>query len=103
MAKSFDDELLRWLREVPLARALEAMQVHVAIDRTYVPVKDARSERWIVTTRGSTSELLVTGVKWYDVRLQCGGGGAVDLVMHLEGLDFVEAVKRLSQALGVSG
>jgi hypothetical protein len=41
-------------------------------------------------------ELLATGVRWYDPRAKKGGGGAIDLAMHLLGLQFVDAVKRLS-------
>ncbi|MBZ3343388.1 hypothetical protein IPR00_22095, partial [Xanthomonas perforans] len=39
-------------------------------------------------------ELLATGPKWYDTRAEKGGGGAIDLAMHLLRLDFVSAVKR---------
>lgn len=100
MRKSFDDDLLRWLREVSLAQALQALGLHVSVDREFVPVKDARTERWIVSVGAGTCELLVTGLKWYDTRDRRGGGGAIDLVMHLEGLDFVQAVRRLGRALG---
>ncbi|WP_425534212.1 hypothetical protein [Xanthomonas citri] len=45
-------------------------------------------------------ELLATGSKWYDTRGNKGGGGAIDLAMHLLRLDFVSAVKRLEGAAG---
>ena len=41
-------------------------------------------------------EILTTGVKWYDTRACAGGGGAIDLAMHVLGLSFVDAVKRLT-------
>lgn len=53
-----------------------------------------------VSIGGGVSELLVTGPKWYDARLNKGGGGAIDLTMHLFRLDFANAVKRLQSALG---
>ncbi len=41
-------------------------------------------------------EILTTGPKWYDTRARAGGGGAIDLAMHVLGLSFVDAVKRLT-------
>lgn len=86
-----------------LPRALAALQIHVSVDSSYVPVKDPKSQRWVVTTTAATTELLVTGAKWYDTRARRGGGGCVDLVMHLLGLDFVAAVKQLSLSLAAAG
>jgi hypothetical protein len=42
-------------------------------------------------------EILTTGPKWYDTRAKKGGGGAIDLAMHVLGLSFVDAVKLLTQ------
>jgi len=42
---------------------------------------------------GGVVELLATGPKWFDTRAKVGGGGAIDLAMHLLRLDFVLAVK----------
>ena len=91
----FSAELLEKVRAVPLASILESLRYHVAVDRDFVPEKDARSQRWIVSSVRGSAELLVTGPKWFDTRVARGGGGAVDLVMHLENLSFVSAVKRI--------
>jgi hypothetical protein len=40
-------------------------------------------------------EILTTGVKWLDTRANKGGGGAIDLAMHVLHLSFVDAVKLL--------
>ena len=40
---------------------------------------------------------MTTGPKWYDTRAHYGGGGAIDLAMHLLNLSFVEAVKHLTE------
>ena len=48
-----------------------------------------------VSIGGGGVELLATGPKWYDTRIE-QGGGAIDLAMHLFRLSFVDAVKRLS-------
>ena len=51
---------------------------------------------------GFAWELLVTGPKWFDTRAGEGGGGGIDLVMHLLGLDFVKSVKLLA-SVGAPG
>ena len=100
MARSFSDALLAQVRAMPLAATLEGLGYHVAVDRDFTPAKDGGSQRWIVSTAaGASSELVVTGVKWFDTRAARGGGGSVDLVMHLETLSFVAAVKRLESVL----
>jgi hypothetical protein len=100
MARSFPDALLAELRSLPLAKALGALDYHVSVDRSFEPVKDARSERWIVSGERGVTELIVTGPKWLDTRSGKGGGGAIDLVVHIEALSFVAAVKRLEAARG---
>ena len=49
------------------------------------------------TPRGPLS---VTGSKFFNWHLQQGGGGAIDLVMHLSGWDARTAVHWLEQHLG---
>jgi hypothetical protein len=44
--------------------------------------------RW----RTSTGTLSVTGCKFLDWNRGCGGGGAIDLVMHLYGVNFTDAL-----------
>jgi hypothetical protein len=85
------------LREVPLERVLEALCLHVSVDRDFIPVKDT-TQRWYVSAGPGVTELLVTGTKWFDVREKTGGGGGIDLVMHLLQLGFVDAVRRLTGA-----
>ncbi|EPH2854485.1 hypothetical protein J7Y59_005041 [Serratia marcescens] len=62
----------------------------------FVAVKDKATVRLNVSIGGGGVELLATGPKWYDTRAEQGGGGAIDLTMHLFRLPFVDAVKRLS-------
>lgn len=100
MRKSFDEQELQRLREVPLGVALAALGRHVAVDRDFEPTKDARTERWLVDSGAGKAEILVTGPKWFDARRKRGGGGPIDLVMHLDNVSFVEAVRRLRRAVG---
>jgi hypothetical protein len=93
--RAFDNADVARLREVPLEVALEGLGLDMRRDRDFVPQKNSTTERWYVSVGAGVFELLVTGAKWYDARDRRGGGGAVDLTMHLMGVDFVSAVKRL--------
>ncbi len=101
--RSFDSATLTRLRAMPVGDALDLLSAHVKPDATYLPLKDGHSRRWHVSTARGEFEILATGVKWYDTRAQLGGGGAIDLAMHLLGLSFVDAVKHLVARDGVHG
>lgn len=99
MAKrSFSPELLESLRSMVVTKALDALGLHWKLDPDFQPVKDAATIRLHVAVGGQVFELLVTGAKFFDTRADKGGGGAIDLAMHLLRLDFVAAVKRLSSS-----
>ena len=80
---------------MPASAALARLATHVKLDPTFTPVKDDQSCRWHANTARGDFEILTTGVKWYDTRAGRGGGGAIDLAMHVLGVSFVDAVKRL--------
>ncbi|WP_416400461.1 hypothetical protein [Alicycliphilus denitrificans] len=88
---------------MPADDALSLLSMVLKHDRTFVPVKDAQTRRWHVSTVRGEFEILATGIKWYDTRAQRGGGGAIDLAMHLLGLSFVDAVKHLIAREGAHG
>jgi hypothetical protein len=67
------------LRAVPLAEVLERLGA----------VRDARDRARWKTPRGALS---VTGTRFFNWHEQSGGGGAIDLVMHLRQADFRMAV-----------
>ena len=94
--RSFSAATLTRLRELPAGDALALLTTHARLDPTYVPIKDEHSRRWHVCTERGEFEILTTGTKWYDTRARAGGGGAIDLAMHVLGLSFVDAVKRLT-------
>ena len=95
MLKSFDAATLTRLREMAACDALALLAIHVKTDPTYVPLKADHSRRWHASTTRGEFELLTTGPKWYDTRARRGGGGAIDLAMHVLDLSFVDAVKHL--------
>ncbi|MXS80201.1 hypothetical protein ABF86_05435 [Nitrosomonas sp. GH22] len=92
--KSFSPELLEQLRSMPVVAALNVLGLYWKRDSDFLPVKDKTTIRLNVSLGGSVVELLATGARWYDTKTNKGGGGAIDLAMHLLRLDFVTAVKR---------
>jgi hypothetical protein len=95
--RSVNSATLKALREMPSAEALVLLAVHAKMDAAYAPIKDARSRRWHASTTCGDFEILTTGAKWWDTRARKGGGGAIDLAMHLLQLSFVEAVQLLTE------
>ncbi|CEE18610.1 MULTISPECIES: hypothetical protein [Xanthomonas] len=93
--RSFPPELLARLRDMPVPEALDLLGVYWKRDPDFWPLKDKTTIRVNVSIGGGGVELLATGPKWFNTRAEKGGGGAIDLAMHLFRLDFVSAVKRL--------
>lgn len=101
--RSFNPALLTQLRQMPAGDALPLVAIDVKADPTYLPIKTGRSRRWHVRSAHVQFEILTTGPKWYDTRARRGGGGAIDLAMHILGLSFVDAVKHLTTAAAQNG
>lgn len=80
---------------MPSEDALALLAIHLKLDPTYLPLKNATSRRWYAFTEGGEFEILTTGSKWFDTRAKKGGGGAIDLAMHVHAVSFVDAVKLL--------
>jgi hypothetical protein len=91
------------LRTLPSADAISALAIYAKQDRSYRPIKDATSCRWHLCTAIGEFEILTTASKWYDTRARVGGGGAIDLAMHLLGLSFIQAVEHLQRRTGANG
>lgn len=96
--RAFPPELLARLQGMPVTAALDLLGLYWKHDPDFKPIKDRATVRVNVALGGGGVELLATGPKWYDTRAGRGGGGAIDLAMHLLRLDFVAAVKRLQAA-----
>ena len=99
--RSFDDDTLARVRNMSLLQVLDFLQNTGKLvwrcDPDFRPAKDQQTVRlYISAPTGYVFEILITGSKWFDSRDKKGGGGGVDLVMHLQGVDFVPAVKLLS-------
>jgi len=102
--RSFSPATLTSLRDIPSEEVLRLLAIYCKPDPLYVPNKDPRSRRWHVRTVTGEFEILTTGsAKWYDTRAKKGGGGAIDLAMHLLQVSFVDAVKQLAEAQHPAG
>jgi hypothetical protein len=80
---------------MPSEEALVLLAILCKPDPSYQPVKEPTTRRWHACTSGGEFEILTTGAKWYDTRAKIGGGGAIDLAMHVLRLPFVDAVRIL--------
>jgi hypothetical protein len=77
-------------------------------DLEYTPRDSSRgSRRFHVSCSNCDFRLILTGERWFDelvettsTRRGVGGGGAIDLVMHLTGMKFIRAVKACIDAAG---
>jgi hypothetical protein len=88
--------LERW-RALDAQFVLEKLGCYAKADRSFEPVSAHDTKRYHVSAEGRDFELLLHGPKFYDTRLKRGGGGAVDLVMHLHNVDFKGATALLRQ------
>jgi hypothetical protein len=96
LARPSSTELVR-LREVKAAVALAALAAHAKRDATFIPTKSVGTERWHATIGTFQFELLLNGPRFFDTRAKTGGGGAVDLAIHLYRLSFNQAIRLLRE------
>lgn len=89
-----NSEIRRW-QKIEAVQALAALADHAKEDVSYTPRLSSKSSRWHATAHGVDFELICTSEKFWDLRAERGGGGAIDLAMHLFGGTFKQAVKTL--------
>lgn len=99
MPKLVNDLTLEQWRTLDVLDVLEKLGCYAKRDVSFVPIKAKNTLRYHVNANGAEWELLVTGPKFWDTRREKGGGGAVDLTMHLFKLDFKNAVQLLRSVL----
>jgi len=94
-----DSAELEGYRSLACEVVLPKITEHVKADPSFTPIRDSHTHRWHMRAGGREFEILSNGPKFFDARAKRGGGGAIDLVMHLHRLDFKQAVAKLREAL----
>lgn len=89
-----NSELDRW-RAMDAAHVLVSLADHVKADAAFRPAAAEGTTRVHVSAAGRDWELLLRGTRFFNTRTREGGGGAVDLAMHLFGVPFKAAVSLL--------
>ncbi len=87
-----DNSELQRLRGLHALEVLDRLAMHVKFDRDFHPREAVSTRRVFVNAGGTDWELLIDGPKFYDTRTGKGGGGAIDLVMHLWRVPFRKAI-----------
>ena len=96
--RSVDNSELCRLRGLAALDVLRLMAHHTKLDRDFVPRCATGTRRVHVSAAGNEWELLVDGPRFFDTRSEQGGGGAVDLVMHVWRVPFRKAVQMLRES-----
>lgn len=96
--KTVDKSETERLRALEAQRTLQLLAEHVKVDKDFQPTESMSTKRVHVFAAGADWEFLVNGPKFYDTRAHLGGGGAIDLVMHLWKVPFRQAIVMLREA-----
>jgi hypothetical protein len=75
--RTIDDAVIEQLRNMPVSKTLDALNLYWKHDVDFVPMKDKQTIRLYVSVENRVYELLVTGVKWFDTRVERGGAPAL--------------------------
>lgn len=103
--KPFSSAEITQARNAPFRLVLEHLGAYVKVDKDYAPVdRSRRSVRLQVAYSGRDYRLVVTGEKFVNELLPLdapnrGGGGTIDLVKHITGIGFVQAVRVCLEAI----
>ena len=79
-----------------LADSVRSISLEIVLERLGAERDKKDKHNW----RTSEGRITLTGSKFYNHDRGTGGGGAIDLVMHLVNLDFKSAVQYLSGGAG---
>ena len=91
-----DNKVLdRWQR-LDASKVLNVVADYAKEDVSFAPTNSAAPTRWHARVQHCEFELLLTGPEFWDARAN-RGGGALDLVMHLNGCHFKPAAVLLME------
>lgn len=82
------------IRDLPLESVLTQLGMSIKTDRHFKPKLNVGTQRLHIADDCSNYvyELVLTGQRWFDVRQSKGGGGAIDLVIHLKSCMVRQAI-----------
>lgn len=92
-------EQISQARRVRFSAALDFLDAYYKRDLDHTPLDPkTKSIRVQVNYQGRDFRFILTGEKWFNELLpegtpNRGGGGAIDFVRHITGLNFVQSVK----------
>lgn len=95
----WNTEQISQARRVRFSAALDFLGAYYKRDSDYTPLDPrTKSIRIQVGYEGRDFRFILTGEKWFNELLpegtpNRGGGGTIDFVRHITGLNFVQAVK----------
>lgn len=94
--EELESENFYWKQEADKLRdlPLEDVAWHLGLDKA-----DKGENRW----KSLGQVINITGSKWYDFTAEKGGGGAIDLVMHVTGCNFRSSLAWLCDRFGEEG
>ncbi|BAZ36687.1 hypothetical protein NIES4101_26070 (plasmid) [Calothrix sp. NIES-4101] len=94
--EELESENFYWKQEADQLRdlPLEDVAWHLGLDKA-----DKGENRW----KGLGQVININGSKWYDFSAEKGGGGAIDLVMHVTGCNFRQSLAWLCDRFGEEG
>lgn len=105
MSDPWTQEQIDTARRVRFSAVLDQLGAYHKLDPEYTPLDPGRkSKRVQVSYQARDFRFVVTGEKFVNELLPegtpgRGGGGAIDFVRHVAGLNFVQAVKVCLDAL----
>lgn len=108
MSGPWTQEQIDAARRVRFSAVLDQLGAYHKLDPNYAPLELGRnSVRVHVSYQGRDFRFILTGEKFVNELLPegtlgRGGGGAVDLVRHISGCNFVQAVKTCLEALAAT-
>jgi len=91
----FDDELITRFRVMTVEKAAQVLGLYCKKDAHYESTTHRNSKCYHISKDGEVFEIIVTQLKWFSTRRGVGGGGAIDLTMHIYGEPFKAALNRL--------
>ena len=96
VAKAEADRLRAQMQQQ--ADRLRALDLALVLEAAGLKRDQADKRQWL----GEAHRISIEGPKWYDHDQSAGGGGAIDLAMHLTGSQYRDAVAWLASVAGDS-